>query len=577
MNTNLITISNILPQTNLPNTNFSKVDAINKNEKFTFELDNEAQNLRAQESVTTNNEAELKPLNENQQPMEKEEDFQNTQEIKNNAEPDKEVIKANTDENPSEIEDKSSEGSFAREDDVNTEPKSVYQLDELLAAFKENTNLSVNTQISQSPEIQELLQSSDEINQNIKSVLLGKSQDLISLNKEIGSEFVASIKDKIDGKVADIEELDLNNRLINITGQVQKNAEQAKAETILSDKDFIAQVRNNRSDIGKQIEITGQKDALLENIVNNQSKINSADEKISMFDGNNPSAKAEAANIQQKIEQNVLQKQLLNNERLTNDKAGENKEFDISQIAKESILRANGLNGNSDIHKLNVISIQSSTDEKEGQSSSTANINMDSKASIAYSTDSSQTGTMEQILFSNENVKAGNYMRQSSANDASANVGKQIFESIQSSLANPAGDKQVTVRLNPPELGKVFIKFQEQENQITGFLEASKTQTRIEIEQALPQIIRNLSDSGINIKKLEVVLTSGENQEQEILKDNLFYNGEQYQHDSGNPTMYESEYDMGGIHDWMASNISHESNSGLQDAIAVDNSINILI
>ncbi|MHC4646019.1 MAG: flagellar hook-length control protein FliK [Planctomycetota bacterium] len=74
-------------------------------------------------------------------------------------------------------------------------------------------------------------------------------------------------------------------------------------------------------------------------------------------------------------------------------------------------------------------------------------------------------------------------------------VGRQVLESIQNSLRN--GDQQITIRLNPPELGRVLIRFQEQQDQITGLLEVSKTQTRHQIEQALPQIIRSLQDAGV--------------------------------------------------------------------------------
>jgi flagellar hook-length control protein FliK len=95
----------------------------------------------------------------------------------------------------------------------------------------------------------------------------------------------------------------------------------------------------------------------------------------------------------------------------------------------------------------------------------------------------------------------------SSAN-VSASVSEQIQESLRASLARP--DQQITIRLNPPELGTVVIKFQEQDSQITGVLEVNKSQTRAEIQQALPEIVRNLQELGVNIRRLEVVLTNGQ-------------------------------------------------------------------
>jgi flagellar hook-length control protein FliK len=99
-----------------------------------------------------------------------------------------------------------------------------------------------------------------------------------------------------------------------------------------------------------------------------------------------------------------------------------------------------------------------------------------------------------------------------SPGDVSAGIKEQVQEFISSSLSNPqsaagGGSQRLTIHLNPPELGRVSIKFQEQAGQITGLMEVSKAQTRYEIEQALPGIIRNLADSGVQIKRLEVVLT----------------------------------------------------------------------
>lgn len=84
------------------------------------------------------------------------------------------------------------------------------------------------------------------------------------------------------------------------------------------------------------------------------------------------------------------------------------------------------------------------------------------------------------------------------------NVGDQILESVHASLTR--GDKQIEVRLDPPELGSVTVRFQEQDGQITGVLEVSKDQTRQEIEQALPQVLRGMQESGILIRRLDVVI-----------------------------------------------------------------------
>jgi len=83
-------------------------------------------------------------------------------------------------------------------------------------------------------------------------------------------------------------------------------------------------------------------------------------------------------------------------------------------------------------------------------------------------------------------------------------VGEQILDSVQAAAVR--ADKQVTVRLNPPELGSVTVRFQEDKGQITGVLEVSKDQTRHEVEQALPQVVRGLQEAGVLVRRLEVVV-----------------------------------------------------------------------
>ena len=100
------------------------------------------------------------------------------------------------------------------------------------------------------------------------------------------------------------------------------------------------------------------------------------------------------------------------------------------------------------------------------------------------------------------------------------NVGDQILESVHASLAR--GDKQIQVRLDPPELGSVTVRFQEQDGQITGVLEVSKDQTRQEIEQALPQVMRGMQESGILIRRLDVVIADQPEGDWDLDRETLF-------------------------------------------------------
>ena len=82
-------------------------------------------------------------------------------------------------------------------------------------------------------------------------------------------------------------------------------------------------------------------------------------------------------------------------------------------------------------------------------------------------------------------------------------VGEQILDSVHAAVSR--GDRQVLVRLNPPELGTVVVRFQEQGEQVSAMLEVGNREVRREIEQALPQVARSLQEAGVQVRRLEVV------------------------------------------------------------------------
>lgn len=222
--------------------------------------------------------------------------------------------------------------------------------------------------------------------------------------------------------------------------------------------------------------------------------------------------------------------------------------------------------GNSPLWKLNITEVQISTGQTKDRSSSTSNNSSNSNFEQMLSHNNAQIPVSEQ---SSAPAEAGKITNIPSPSDASASISEQILESIHSSLRQ--GDQQITIRLNPPELGKVFIKFQQQQDQIIGLLEVSKTQTRYEIEQALPQIIRNLADCGIQLKRLEVILTADQ-AEQQAYKDQSLQDGSLQQHgfaEGGNP-------DNNSANEWLTNDSSYQDNPELQIQIT-DNSINMLI
>lgn len=85
---------------------------------------------------------------------------------------------------------------------------------------------------------------------------------------------------------------------------------------------------------------------------------------------------------------------------------------------------------------------------------------------------------------------------------ASRDIGKQIADSISTAANN--NTKQITIRLNPPELGRVVIKISQQASHIDVVLEASRPETKEQLQQAFGQVSKNLADSGISLRQFEV-------------------------------------------------------------------------
>ncbi len=176
-----------------------------------------------------------------------------------------------------------------------------------------------------------------------------------------------------------------------------------------------------------------------------------------------------------------------------------------SNVAKLS----DNFSGDSLSQKLSLTGLQISTGQNKGGGSSmlkprTSVIDSRFFASTSIENPASSI-EFGKFLTSTQATNTANPSVQVSLSDVSKSIGEQIVESIHASLHQL--DKHITISLNPPDLGKVFVRFQEQEDQIIGLLEVSKAQTKYEIEQALPQMIRILVDSGIHIKRLVVQLT----------------------------------------------------------------------
>ena len=161
--------------------------------------------------------------------------------------------------------------------------------------------------------------------------------------------------------------------------------------------------------------------------------------------------------------------------------------------------------------------------------------------------------------------------------NASADVSKQIFESIHGSPSQQGAERQITVRLNPPELGRVFIKLQEHEAGLTGILHVDKPQTRFEIEHALPEIIRNLADCGIHVRRFDVVVSEQGRSGHEAFGGQSMPNNGRYEHNPSDRQAWADEPDLGALSAWSPGSYSSRIFSEPQELLVTDGSINMLI
>ena len=249
----------------------------------------------------------------------------------------------------------------------------------------------------------------------------------------------------------------------------------------------------------------------------------------------------------------------------------------LNPNGKETIHTGNNIPENQSVQKLNIAAVQVSNGQTKDQGTSTSNKSNSQGFEQMLSHNNSQTLITEQTPAVAKNTTTANMPGQTSSSNVSADIGKQILESIHKSASQQGAERQITVRLNPPELGKVFIKFRQQDAELTGLMEVSKPQTRFEIEQALPQIIRNLADSGIQIKRLEVMLSNEEQPGQGTLGNQSLQSGGTHQQNPANSGTPGNNPDADESNEWLASNNSYKNLSELQEGLITDGSIDMLI
>lgn len=71
----------------------------------------------------------------------------------------------------------------------------------------------------------------------------------------------------------------------------------------------------------------------------------------------------------------------------------------------------------------------------------------------------------------------------------------------------PQVGQQILVRLDPPELGQVRMILHEDGSALRGVVEVSNPRTCAELQQEMPALAQRLAESGIDVRRIEVVLS----------------------------------------------------------------------
>ena len=624
MNTNLMTIDNTMfagtavapPPATKPNT-------FTNGTKFSPAADNIQPYSNTPESTTADNMpaiAQKEPINKSRQ------DFNQTlrttvkaespQQNQNNKKPDKQEpasetpSKTNSAQSFSTTEIPLTFGILVKENTTKTEPKTGHQLAQLIANLKDGKSSPVTGQATKSAEIKLLvntekgqlglktvLPETPKGQTGLKSSLPNTSKDQPTLQTVLSdiSEGTPTT-DTQPGEGKNTDKISVSNGTVLTT----------KAKELMSDA--LAGTNHKTTEINektppvdasvvtnstKNSDLSGKK-PVLDTLVEDGGKKTKEDTALTdksaiHANENTPELKTNFSQVQNKIiapksqPAGIAPEISSTNLNTTTDSkttAPEVHSESSGGNSKESPNVENKLSDEAAVRELNTTDVQVSTNQTKNHNSSTSNSNSNSDFENILSHNNPENPATELNPNSAEGTKTAELPSQSSPDSISVSIGKQIQESVRSSFSQEGQNQQITIQLNPPELGKVLIKFQEQDNQITGMLEVSKTQTRIEIEQAIPQIIRGLQDSGIQIKRLDVVLSQGGQPEQGALRDSAsggLQNGwaqQQYPTDSytGRNSLNANE-----INEWLTNNNSGQNISQLEEALATDGSINMLI
>jgi flagellar hook-length control protein FliK len=506
--------------------------------------------------------------------------------------------KANSAQSHSTLETPITHGILVKDNATKIEPKSGGQIAQLIVNLKNGKSNSIPEQASKSVETKLSLTTSKE-QSGLKSVLPDTFNEqhklhtsLSNISKGISPTDIQPGQSKHNNKIASNGAVvatknptDVENTKALISDafvDTKDNKNVTKEKTFILGTSIVAGNTKNPPSNDQKVNpetIVGDGDKTTKegNILTDKFVIDT-DEKTHVLNTN-------SSQVQNKItDQNSQPTKIVPENSVLNPNIKDDSRTTDSEIISESSDINNKETSNSGhktleksaVQKLNITNVQVPAAQTKNNNGSTSN-NTNSELEQSLTHNNPEIPITDQLSSSTKGAKALDIPSQTSPNNVSADVSKQILESIHSSISQEGRNQQITVQLNPPELGKVLIKFQEQDQDITGLLEVSKTQTRIEIEQAIPQIVRDLQNSGIQIKRLDIVLSQEEQQGQEALRDQTLQNGWTQQQGSADSYSGGNNPDTDEINEWLINNKTYRNISEAQESYITNGSINLLI
>jgi len=88
--------------------------------------------------------------------------------------------------------------------------------------------------------------------------------------------------------------------------------------------------------------------------------------------------------------------------------------------------------------------------------------------------------------------------------EENASLADQVAQSLRGTLER--GGREITLRLNPPELGRVRMSLQAEGREVRGLLEADNVRTLGQLQREAPLLMSRLAEAGIQVRRMDFVL-----------------------------------------------------------------------